>query len=351
MTNLPRNVSPIVAGLMLLALAGCGGAQAAPAFPASAPWYNVSRSLSWDDLEGRAVLLDFFTPGCINCVHMVPVEDKLEQRFGKRLVIIGVDSPKFTDSGTVSGLKDFMAVHRVTHPVVLDTHQRIWHSWHAVAWPTLVLVGPHGKTRGRFIGEKSVAELAGPIRKALAGAPPATSLKPLPIERMKMGGGALDSPGGIAIRGERVAISDTGHNRIVLAGKTGQVTAVIGNGCAGGRNGGYARAEFSRPHGLDFHAGKLYVADTTGQKVRVVTLKSQQVTTLAGSGKRAFVTRGSFPAMNASLNSPWDVQWSGGKLYVSMAGDHDIWRYNPATNQFGPWAGTGREGQIGRAHV
>src|SRR5699024_10139650 len=98
------------------------------------------------------------------------------------------------------------------------------------------------------------------------------------------------------------------------------------------------------PHGLTFHDGKLYVADTLGQKVRVVNLKAHKVTTLAGSGERAFVHSGEFPAASATFNSPWDVQWAGGKLYISMAGDHDIWRYDPATKKVGPWAGTGREG-------
>ncbi|HET7299389.1 MAG TPA: thioredoxin-like domain-containing protein [Oleiagrimonas sp.] len=331
--------------LMVLMLSACTGARAAPPpFPTSAPWFNVSRPLTWSDLEGRVVLLDFFTPGCINCIHMVPVEEKLAERFGPRLVIIGVDAPKFTDSGTVPGLKDFIAVHHVRHPVVLDQHQQIWKDWRAVAWPTFVLIGPDGKTRKRFIGEQAVLELAGPIKQALADAPPASSLQPLPLKAESMGGDMLNAPGGIAVAGKRVAISDTGHNRIVLATRAGKVTAVIGDGCAGGRNGGYAEARFSRPHGLSFHDGKLYVADTRGQKIRVVDLKSHHVTTLAGNGGRAYVTSGSFPATRATLNSPWDIQWVNGKLYVAMAGNHAIWRYDPATGQLGPWAGSGREG-------
>jgi sugar lactone lactonase YvrE len=46
------------------------------------------------------------------------------------------------------------------------------------------------------------------------------------------------------------------------------------------------------------------------------------------------------------LNSPWDLAWHGDKLYVSMAGDHQIWRYDPATQTIGPWAGTGEEGLV-----
>ncbi|HEU0196080.1 MAG TPA: hypothetical protein VFQ88_02545 [Nevskiaceae bacterium] len=300
--------------------------------------------MTWRDLKGRAVLLDFFTPGCINCIHMVPVEDQLEQRFGTRLVILGIDAPKFTNSGTVSGLKDFLTVHQVRHPVVLDNHQLIWAAWHAVAWPTLVLVGPKGKALGRFLGEQTVGDLAAPIAAALADAPSASALLPLPLKPLAMTMTGLDAPGGIAVSGDRVAISDTGHNRVILATTGGRVVAVIGKGCAGGRDGDYATVEFARPHGLDFHDGKLYVADTAAQKVRVIDLKTHRVSTLAGNGEREYRPYGAYNAMKAPLNSPWDVQWVANKLYVSMAGDHDIWRYDPTTGKFGPWAGNGREG-------
>ncbi len=324
------------AGVLMCALAGCGGARAAPVpLPHDVPWYNVSRPLAWSDLAGRAVLLDFFTPGCINCVHMLPVEHKLAEHFGKRLVIIGVDSPKFTNSATTQGLVDFIKQYHIHHPVLLDAHSKLWDAWHVAAWPTLILVGPDGKPRRRFIGEKSVAELAGPIKHALVDAPPAKKLKPLPRLTMQTGGGTLDAPGGIAVSKKWVAVSDTGHNRVVLARRDGQVKAVFG-GCA--------HSGFMRPHGLDFHAGKLYVADTRGQKIRVIDPASQAVSTLVGSGQRAFVSRGRFAADQARLNSPWAVQWARGNLYISMAGDHDIWRYAPATNQVGPWAGNGREG-------
>lgn len=328
-----------------LLLGSTSGALAAPpALPGALPWYNVSRPLDWTDLAGRAVLLDFFTPGCINCVHMVPVEEKLAARFGKQLVIIGVDAPKFTDSGTVPGLKDFIRVHHVTHPVVLDAHLDIWKQWHAFAWPTFVLVGPKGQTLGHFVGEQSFDDLAGPIKAALSDAPAVARLAPLPLAPLKVDTKGLNAPGGIAVSAQRVAISDSGHNRILLTDHDGNVKAIIGNSCAASHDGSYTQASFSRPHGLTFHAGKLYVADTQGQKLRVVDLVHQQVTTLAGSGKRAYVARGVFAANKASLNSPWDVQWLGNKLYVSMAGDHQLWRYDPSNQQIAPWAGSGREG-------
>jgi thiol-disulfide isomerase/thioredoxin len=324
-------------GLMFLLLADFGTAWAAPPVPLpdDVPWYNVSRPLTWSDLQGRVVLLDFLTPGCINCVHMIPVEETLADRFGKRLVIIGVDAPKFTDLDTTAGLEDFIKQYHIRHPVFLDKDLQFWKAWRARAWPTLILIGPDGKPQGRVIGEGSVSDLAGPIREALADAPPVRDLKPLPKQALAMSDRALDSPGGIAVTDKWVAVSDTGDNRVVLAHRDGQVKAVIG-GCD--------KSAFERPHGLVFHNNKLYIADTRGARVRVVDPATQAVSTLAGSGKRAYVAHGRYPARQASFNSPWDVQWADGGVYISMAGDHDIWRYDPETGQVGPWAGSGREG-------
>ncbi|MGH8116633.1 MAG: hypothetical protein ACREPJ_04895, partial [Rhodanobacteraceae bacterium] len=141
-----------------------------------------------------------------------------------------------------------------------------------------------------------------------------------------------------------VAVADTGHNRIVLANHQGAVQAVIGSGCIGDANGSYQQAAFYRPHGLAFHDGDLYVADTRNQLIRRIDLAQHTVSTLAGRHERGYIVSGSFPATGAVLDSPWGLVWYGGKLYISMAGDHDLWRYDPATAQMGPWAGTGREG-------
>src|SRR5690348_18102773 len=77
----------VVAGGLLMGLPRAY-AQRAVVFPHGLAWFNVARPLGWDDLKGRAVLLDFFTPGCINCIHMLPAEQQLEQRFGTRLIVI-----------------------------------------------------------------------------------------------------------------------------------------------------------------------------------------------------------------------------------------------------------------------
>ncbi len=334
----------VVAGGLLTMGLPRAQAQRAVAFPDGLAWFNTSRPLTLSDLRGRAVLLDFFTPGCINCIHMLPVEKKLEQHFGPRLALVGIDSPKFAASKTREGLESFIERYDLRHPIVLDPTMRLWNAYGVQAWPTLILIGPDGHVKQTFIGEQSFEQLAGPIEAALAGAPPASKLSQLPLRPRALQRKGLATPGGIAVSPTRVAIADTGHNRIVLTDHAGKLLAVIGNGCAGNANGDYAHAQFNRPHGLVFHDGALYVADTENQLIRRIDLAARKVATLAGSGRRGFATAGSAPALAATLNSPWDVAWAGGKLYVSMAGNHQIWRYDPTSKTIGAWAGTGREG-------
>ncbi|MEL7235528.1 MAG: hypothetical protein AAGK74_13590, partial [Chloroflexota bacterium] len=48
------------------------GVAPAPPFPTGLDWINVDGELALDELEGKVVILDFWTYGCINCLHMIP---------------------------------------------------------------------------------------------------------------------------------------------------------------------------------------------------------------------------------------------------------------------------------------
>src|SRR5678810_1179159 len=67
----------------------------APEFPGALQWFNIDRPLSLKELRGKVVLLDFWTYCCINCMHVIPDLKKLEAKYSKELVVIGVHSAKF----------------------------------------------------------------------------------------------------------------------------------------------------------------------------------------------------------------------------------------------------------------
>jgi DNA-binding beta-propeller fold protein YncE len=98
---------------------------------------------------------------------------------------------------------------------------------------------------------------------------------------------------------------------------------------------------------------KLYVADRKNHLLRVLDLKAQTVATLAGTGKQGQDRMTGGKALQVGLNSPWDLLLKDGKLFIAMAGDHQIWVFNPASGDVAPYAGDGREniadGSLGNA--
>lgn len=178
-------------------------------------------------------------------------------------------------------------------------------------------------------------------------------------ERAKMSDQPLASPGKVLAdeKGGRLFISDTNHNRIVVAKLDGTLINVVGTGAAGATDGAFERATFRRPQGLALDAGKngdedaLYVADTENHLIRKVDLKARTVSTVAGTGQQSRAALGDegarvSPARSVALNSPWDLQLIGRRLYIAMTGPHQIWRLNLATNTISVFAGTGREARV-----
>ena len=64
--------------------------------------------LSLKALRGKVVLLDFWTYGCINCIHILPDLQKLEERFPDELVVIGVHAAKFTNEKATENIRQII---------------------------------------------------------------------------------------------------------------------------------------------------------------------------------------------------------------------------------------------------
>jgi thiol-disulfide isomerase/thioredoxin len=346
----------VPAALLLLFLAACGEHGQASTkvplvpFPQGDPWLGVRHPLTLDALRGRLVLLDFFTPGCINCVQMLPVLARLEKAHPHTFTVVGIDSPKFTDSGTLPALRVFLMAHHVHEPVMLDRGLRLWNAYGVDAWPTFVLLGPRGRARVAWIGETSYATLARAIDRLRSTALAEHLLHPRPLGLVALSApkGVLRWPGDVAVGDGLVAVADTAANRILLCGPHGHLRAVVGQGQAGDRDGTAAIARFDHPEGVAFGRAHLYVADTGNNLIRSVSLSTLRVRTLAGNGTLGYYTGGvSGPARSIGLNAPWGLLLRGRTLWIAMAGSHQVFRLDLRTGRIDLWAGTGEEGLRG----
>jgi sugar lactone lactonase YvrE len=329
------------------------GTYPAPEFPAL-EWLNTDRPLRLADLEGKVVVLDFWTYGCINCMHVIPDLKRLEAKYADELVVVGVHSAKFENEGDVDNIRQIILRYELEHPVINDKDFVVWRTYGVQAWPTLVVIDPAGNIVGKQSGE-GIYDLFDQVIGSLVtefdakGEIDRTPVD-LKLEREGLPETVLSFPGKVLAdaEGERLFIADSNHNRIVVADlETYEVEQVIGGLESGFVDGDFGSARFYRPQGMALSAdGRiLYVADTENHAIRAVDLVDEMVDTVAGTGQQSRVYPGEEgQGTEVALNSPWDLELVGDYLYVAMAGSHQLWRMDPSSGVIGPWAGSGREG-------
>jgi sugar lactone lactonase YvrE len=87
----------------------------------------------------------------------------------------------------------------------------------------------------------------------------------------------------------------------------------------------------------------LWVADTENHLLRKLDLNKKTVETVAGTGSPGGGgTRGG-PALKTAMNSPWDLLVVKEKIYIAMAGSHQLWFFDPEKKELQPFAGSGME--------
>ncbi len=127
--------------------------------------------------------------------------------------------------------------------------------------------------------------------------------------------------------------------------KTGNVTTVAGNGKKGysGDNGKATDATFNEPYAVVVDKlDNLYIVDRLNAVVRKVDGKTGIITTLAGTGKKGFAGDGG-PANKATMVEPNDCILDGkGGLLIADVGDWRIRRVDLATGIISTFAGTGK---------
>ena len=161
--------------------------------------------------------------------------------------------------------------------------------------------------------------------------------------------GAPSYPGKLAPSpdGKMIAISDSNHNRIVVADvQTGKILLKIGGPSRGTQNGSFEQARFFRPQGLAWVGDRIYVADTENHALREINLAAKAVKTLAGDGRQGDWISGAQEGRSTRLSSPWDVAHQEEFLFIAMAGLHQIWAYHTESGKIGPFAGSGHENII-----
>ncbi len=283
-------------------------------------------------------------------MHVFPHLRKLEQKYVNELAVIGVHSAKFTSEKDTDNLRKAVLRYELEHPVINDSQFQVWQQYACRAWPTLIFIDPQGKIIGKHEGEITFEDFD-PLFSQMVeefDEQGVIDRRHMSYKREQEEESGLSFPGKVLAdeASGRLFISDSNHNRIVVAGLDGVVQQVFGCGEAGLEDGDSGTARFDHPQGMALEGDALYVADTESHVIRRLDLGVGTVKTVAGTGRQARGFGGGGDALDTDLSSPWDLVIHGSTLYIAMAGTHQLWALDLETQRSRPYAGNGRESPV-----
>jgi thiol-disulfide isomerase/thioredoxin len=141
-----------------------------PSLVGATGWLN-SQPLSAADLQGKVVLVDFWTYTCINWLRTLSYIRAWAEKYEEQgLVVIGVHTPEFPFEQDVDNVREAANEMRVEYPIALDSDYAIWRAFNNQYWPAAYVVDAQGRIRHHRFGEGGYEELERVIQRLLGEA-------------------------------------------------------------------------------------------------------------------------------------------------------------------------------------
>jgi len=142
----------------------------APELAGISGWIN-SEPFTLNSLQGKVVLIDFWTYTCVNCVRTLPYLKMWYEKYSdKGLVIIGVHSPEFSFEKKRENVVQAVQKFGLKYPIVMDNDHETWDAFGSRAWPNKYLIDKDGLIRFNHIGEGAYDETERKIQELLSEA-------------------------------------------------------------------------------------------------------------------------------------------------------------------------------------
>ena len=299
----------------------------APELVGHGGWIGIDGELSLQALRGKVVVLGFWTFSCAKCLRMVEDLRALQRRFPAEVAIVGVHSPKFPHAGDHDAVIRAFARHQLPFPVLDDPDMVTWQQYGVRGWPTLVVIDPRGNVVGALTGEgkgalahQIVQDLVEQHRRTTNLQRNPVPISPPAIEPARRPGGLFFPSKVASDRHGRLAIADTGNNRVLVTEFTGPDRSRITHIVSG----------LNQPQGVRLYGSDLVICDTGNDRVVLVDLARRPTADEPIEADPAGIIRLRVlpsEAIAVDLASPWDVVADADRSYVvAEAGRHRLWR-------------------------
>ncbi len=164
----------LILAVCALVLAGCGSGSDTPKTgdrPATLSGEDFvltaleGGQLSFADLKGKVVVIDFWATWCKPCITEIPEYNALYQKYkDKPFAFVAIA----LDSGTPEQVRAFVSAHNITYPVYLGNQQLASH-FAVQGLPTTLVLNAEGKVQKKYVGAGpgKIAEIEAIIAQVL----------------------------------------------------------------------------------------------------------------------------------------------------------------------------------------
>lgn len=321
---------------------------------------NINQTLSKNLLKNRLIILDFWNYSCISCLENIEKIKKLEERFGNKILFIGVHSSKFQNEKRLSAVKKAVIRYDITHPVIHDIDQKLYKAFDIKAFPTLVLITPKGKIYKKYQGQEAIKDIKSDIKKVISKNKFSINREYIKHDLIKFENisNVLSFPTKVIFVEKfsyknhknlpALFISNSATNNIIVSSLAGKIITKIGSSERLLADGNFDNSAFNMPLGLVYHKDKLYVADSGNHAIRVVDFKKEKVTTLIGNAHTGSILEFKKPkaAKDINLYFPSDLDIHQKNLIISNLGSNQILSYDFSNKKIKILAGNGKNKSV-----
>ena len=141
-----------------------------PSFEGATGWLN-SPPLTAAGLQGKIVLVNFWTYTCVNWLRQLPYLRAWAGKYADDgLVVIGVHTPEFPFEHALANVRRAVGDSRIDYPVAIDNEYAVWSAFANHYWPALYFADEQGRVRHHHFGEGEYQQSEMVIQQLLAEA-------------------------------------------------------------------------------------------------------------------------------------------------------------------------------------
>jgi thiol-disulfide isomerase/thioredoxin len=149
----------VAVGMIIATTVGAAVKPAArPSLGGATGWLN-SQPLTLAGLNGKVVLINFWTYTCVNWRRTLPYVSAWADKYkGQGLVVIGVSTPEFSFEHIAGNVSNAVKEMKIDYPIAIDDNYAIWHAFGNEYWPAIYIIDAKGHIRYHHFGEGGYPE-------------------------------------------------------------------------------------------------------------------------------------------------------------------------------------------------